>query len=54
MQPQHAEGQEKAADILVSHPSAGVLPRETTAWRQSVAEPETIFTRERQSQLCFS
>lgn len=29
-------------------------PCKTTAWEQSVAEPQTIFTRERQSQLCFS
>lgn len=38
----------KGSDTLVS-PQAQRLP-----WRQSVAEPQTIFTRERQSSFCSS
>lgn len=41
-------GAGEGPDILVSH------QEQRLPWRQFVAEPQTIFTRERQSQLCFS
>lgn len=41
-------GGRNGSDILVSYP-VKQLP-----WKQSVAEPWATFTRDRQSQLCFS